>query len=532
MSNKKATKRALLTSILAICLCLVMLIGSTFAWFTDTASTAVNQIQSGTLKVDIVNEAGDSIKDKSMNFVNKDNSSDILWEPGVTFKTPVFQVKNIGNLALKYKLTINGVTGDSKLLEVIKFSVVKEDGTALDLAAFEGHLETANATGEKLYIQGHMEETAGNDYQNKKLEGLGITVLATQDTVENDSFNNTYDENATYPVDLTNAIAVTTAEAAAEAIKDAPAGSTILLKAGTYEKITLDKIDGLWHAENGNEGTQYPNSLNYGGPAGDQYTPNEGIYHKTLANNLTIVGEAGVTVNGIEIYSDSTLSGTGYGGIDTTKATADVLCVAKNLSFVNITFTDDFSNKGSYIDGLTIRDCTFADGACINTNQNDKNKISGLGNVSIVNNRFIGSDSDEAVKETRIALSYVTNVTIKGNKIECSEYNAIQLGASVSGTIDILNNIIQNTGDRAFRISGVNENTAIAISNNTISNAARVKDGKYQVICIGDNNGVPASSSIKFTSNTYDGVAWAENIVIQGTTDETIIFSDNTRSDT
>ena len=198
MSNKKATKRALLTSILAICLCLVMLIGSTFAWFTDTASTAVNQIQSGTLKVDIVNEAGESIKGKSMSFVNKDNSSNILWEPGVTFKTPVFQVKNIGNLALKYKLTINGVTGDSKLLEVIKFSVVKEDGTALDLAAFEGYLETANATGEKIYIQGHMEETAGNDYQNKTLEGLGITVAAAQYTYENDSNGNTYDANALY----------------------------------------------------------------------------------------------------------------------------------------------------------------------------------------------------------------------------------------------------------------------------------------------------------------------------------------------
>ena len=203
MSNKKATKRALLTSILAICLCLVMLIGSTFAWFTDTASTAVNQIQSGTLKVDIVNEAGESIKGKSMSFVNKDNSSNILWEPGVTFKTPVFQVKNIGNLALKYKLTINGVTGNSKLLEVIKFSVVKEDGTALDLAAFEGYLETANARGEKIYIQGHMEETAGNDYQNKTLEGLGITVAATQYTHENDSKDNQYDANASYPTTVT-----------------------------------------------------------------------------------------------------------------------------------------------------------------------------------------------------------------------------------------------------------------------------------------------------------------------------------------
>ena len=35
---------------------------------------------------------------------------------------------------------------------------------------------------------------------NKELKDTTITVCATQDTVESDSFNNTYDENATYPV--------------------------------------------------------------------------------------------------------------------------------------------------------------------------------------------------------------------------------------------------------------------------------------------------------------------------------------------
>ncbi|MFQ7758173.1 MAG: hypothetical protein ACLRI6_03810 [Oscillospiraceae bacterium] len=35
---------------------------------------------------------------------------------------------------------------------------------------------------------------------NKELKDITITVCATQDTVESDSFNNTYDANATYPV--------------------------------------------------------------------------------------------------------------------------------------------------------------------------------------------------------------------------------------------------------------------------------------------------------------------------------------------
>ena len=91
MTSSKSTKRALVSSALAILMCVAMLIGTTFAWFTDTASTAVNKIQSGTLKVDIVKEDGvTSIKNESMSFVNKDGSANILWEPGATFMTPAF----------------------------------------------------------------------------------------------------------------------------------------------------------------------------------------------------------------------------------------------------------------------------------------------------------------------------------------------------------------------------------------------------------------------------------------------------------
>ena len=200
MTSSKSTKRALLTSVLALLMCVTMLVGTTFAWFTDTASTAVNKIQAGTLKVDIVKEDGvTSIKNESMSFVNKDGSANILWEPGATFMTPAFKIKSTGSLALKYKLTLNGITGDNMLLNVITFSVVKADGTEVALDTFVGHLTPDAALSDALYIKGHMDEAAGNDYQNKTLEGLGITVVATQDTVENDSVGNTYDKDAEYP---------------------------------------------------------------------------------------------------------------------------------------------------------------------------------------------------------------------------------------------------------------------------------------------------------------------------------------------
>ena len=200
MTSSKSTKRALLTSVLALLMCVTMLIGTTFAWFTDTASTAVNKIQSGTLKVDIVKEDGEtSIRNESMSFVNKDGSADILWEPGATFMTPAFKIKSTGSLALKYKLTLNGITGDNMLLKVIKFSVVKADGTEVDLDTFEGHLTPDAALSEALFIKGHMDETANNDYQGKTLEGLGITVVATQYNYESDSIGPDYDKFADYP---------------------------------------------------------------------------------------------------------------------------------------------------------------------------------------------------------------------------------------------------------------------------------------------------------------------------------------------
>lgn len=199
MTNSKSTKRALLSSAFAILVCVAMLIGTTFAWFSDTASIAVNKIQSGTLSVDIVDENEKSIKDKSMSFVNKEGSADILWEPGAAFKTPAFKIKSTGKLALKYKLTLNGITGDNELLKVIQFSVVDADGTEVDLDNFEGYLTPDAALSDALYIKGYMDKKADNKYQGKELIGLGITVVATQWTYEKDSKDEMYDENAEYP---------------------------------------------------------------------------------------------------------------------------------------------------------------------------------------------------------------------------------------------------------------------------------------------------------------------------------------------
>ena len=202
MTNRKSTKRALLGSIMAMVLCLAMLIGATFAWFTDTASTGVNKIQAGNLDVALEMKDGDnwvSAEGKTLTFKTKDNraADQILWEPGCTYELPQLRVVNKGNLALKYKIQITGIQGDAKLNEVIDWTI---NDAAIDLT--EGHL-TAGQQGDAFTIKGHMQDTAGNDYQNLTIDGIGINVVATQDTVESDSFHNQYDANAEYPITVT-----------------------------------------------------------------------------------------------------------------------------------------------------------------------------------------------------------------------------------------------------------------------------------------------------------------------------------------
>ncbi len=214
MNNKRATKRALLTSVMALVMCVVMLAGTTFAWFTDTASTGVNKIQAGNLKVDIVDKEGTtSLDGKSLSFVKAGLTTDteitpaaeILWEPGCRYLTQGFRIANKGNLALKWKAVVNkGTTaandGGFDLLDVIDFYLVTSrdvNDMGTPLAEFTGNLKKTEIS-DVYYIKGVMKTTAGNDYQGLTLDGISITVYATQYTHENDSFGPNYDANATY----------------------------------------------------------------------------------------------------------------------------------------------------------------------------------------------------------------------------------------------------------------------------------------------------------------------------------------------
>ena len=206
-----SSKRALLLSVLSMVICVSMLIGSTFAWFTDSATANVNEIKSGNLDVELVDANGEKITEalKWVKSAEAPEGEKILWEPGCKYNLEPFAIKNSGNLALKYKVVISGLTGDATLLEAIDFTVsvdgdalVAKDGestatTAASLNNFEGTLEAGKTTG-LITITGKMKETAGNDYRDLTLEGISITVYATQLNSESDSTGKDYDKDATY----------------------------------------------------------------------------------------------------------------------------------------------------------------------------------------------------------------------------------------------------------------------------------------------------------------------------------------------
>ena len=211
MKSKITTKHALFSGVMSLFLCVAMLIGSTFAWFTDTASTKVNSIQAGTLDVQLLDESGNSLEGKVLSWqkaAGHENEA-VLWEPGCTYKLQPIVIKNNGNLALKYKIEITGIKGDAMLNEVI-------DWTISDTDLGDDHSLAAGKESEALTISGTMKTDADNKYQGLSIDGIAITVLATQDTVEYDSTTKDYDADAEYPTTVESAEALETALAAGE----------------------------------------------------------------------------------------------------------------------------------------------------------------------------------------------------------------------------------------------------------------------------------------------------------------------------
>ena len=236
--TKTNSKKALLASAFALILSVAMLIGTTFAWFTDTASTAVNKIQSGNLKVGFQYWNGEKYVDA------KDAtlfSEETIWEPGHT-EVVYLKVINQGNLALKYRLnTINtfeyqyakNSDGNQILLsKYLKIGIAdgknaaegvyatREEAIAAaadNLVSYDSCTKdntllpatTDSESADYFAFVVYMPTDVGNEANwDKNVRGsygapwirFNLALNATQARYENDSFDNKYDEGVPYPL--------------------------------------------------------------------------------------------------------------------------------------------------------------------------------------------------------------------------------------------------------------------------------------------------------------------------------------------
>lgn len=199
---KKNTKKAVLTSVFSLLTCFVMLLGTTYAWFTDSDTISGNEVVAGTLDVQIVDASGNPFQGDGtmLTFVKNDDGQAIRWEPGCTYQLTPFKVKNNGDLALTYKFDVSGFTGENagRLAEEIDWSFKIGETSYASLEDNEFTL-APTASSDSIVICGTMKTTAtGEDVMGKSLDGITITVYAKQAASEYDSNGNTYDAAAAY----------------------------------------------------------------------------------------------------------------------------------------------------------------------------------------------------------------------------------------------------------------------------------------------------------------------------------------------
>ena len=233
----KNLRKTFFGSVVSLLICFTMLLGTTFAWFTDSVSSTGNVIASGTLDVDVLHLVDGAYVSLSENANHKVFNYD-LWEPGYT-QVETLKIENKGNLALRYQMTVfaednTEVLGanNENLADKIEVYMCFDESTATSAADLadttkwwsmgtltqylngtvftSGKMLPAGATynGPQLGQDGvmigecvasialHMSEDAGNEYQNLSLGEVYISLVATQWTFEEDSFDDQYDVNA------------------------------------------------------------------------------------------------------------------------------------------------------------------------------------------------------------------------------------------------------------------------------------------------------------------------------------------------
>lgn len=187
MRASRKIKSALFGGALLTIITVMLMLGSTMAWFQDT-EVVINTYTFGNLDVDIVDKDEKIIGATPLQFVKPNgeeySKDEYLFEPGATFQLKEFYIKNNGDVALKYRLKLDttGATGQMKLLDSMEITATMGNGVNLEPFQLDSKTRTlaADAMDGPVRIYIHMKKEAGNEYQNLSVGGLVVKVIAVQ----------------------------------------------------------------------------------------------------------------------------------------------------------------------------------------------------------------------------------------------------------------------------------------------------------------------------------------------------------------
>ena len=516
MNNHKATKRALLTSIMALVMCVVMLVGTTFAWFTDTASTSVNKIEAGKLDVDMVDTTGASLVGKTLSWQKAAGGAnqEVLWEPGATYNLNEFRIVNKGSLALKYEITVNGVKGSSKLLEAIDFTATIGN-TTVALDSLKGAILPSTATtttGDEVIektdlitISGTMKTSAGNEYQGLTIDGVSITVVATQYTYEYDSNGKTYDGTA----DATIQVNKDNIQDYLDGKYGSIDGMTLVLAAGDYGQLELGRatkyagsnteymVGGFTSdAEHYQKFDTAEDLIAY--KSASTWTPT--CFYRRSMNNVTLKAAEGadvsiekVVANAGQIYGTSTDPRydwvLGIEVPDTNKSYYMALNW-NNITFVGLKFKSsvniESSSAETNINGVHFERCEFNSGYTVGGSKSNGMGIRFVSWTTTTNNLKNLTVDKCTFKDCYegVYTNPAYGVSVTDNNFENINHNAVAIQNTQSPAVDhgkvvITGNVFNNIGDRIIRFNNVGADTQITIKGNTATNSG---DSNGQVI--------------------------------------------------
>ncbi|MBE6633621.1 MAG: hypothetical protein E7620_04665 [Ruminococcaceae bacterium] len=487
MTNKKSLKRALLTSVMSLFLCFTMLLGTTYAWFTDTVQSANNVITTGNLDVALYyakEYTGDTTNWQPVTETTKLFDENALYEPGFT-EVVFFKVVNEGSLWLKYNMSLNiasetagvNVEGQSFMLsdylcadvltptqvtnasnreyiydnfsnETLK-TVIYGDSYRFDGAGWASAKQLAPGASYLTGLTIFMPTTVGNEVNHNGTAPtieLGIGLKASQTTKEEDSFGDNYDfANGELTVDPSNA---------QTAIHNAQPGDVITLGVGHYDTLVLENADG------------------------------------TPKNDITIVGRGGnssatCTVGSINLNASTNVTLLNV-CFDQTKAETVYNKAGNDTGYVaSIVGAKSGSNTGAK--GVVIDNCAFKA-------------------TSTPASNYVAICFEEQGRPT----SRATDIVVIGCRMDRAGFNFIRMNYMAQGTIYIKNNSIGVQGTPGHNAMNFTGNAAnLVIKDNTFgmksgfSNAVIAQGWNTEKAAIGTSRQGTNKISITITGNTF-----------------------------